>query len=162
MTDQLKMRMSVRIQAVGLIFLTCILFFSCSKNVLTFKYKKDFSERDEGVSKNDRLELSQIVFYNKPNTIDEEYSHHLTFLFLQSKFVKKGTKYHLPNDSLAIKIKYDLFSIWNWEDESVKVSGTVFILDFQPTFIKLKENITITDFRRNRVLKFKGKRLFVF
>jgi hypothetical protein len=142
------------------IITACILVMltsSCSKNLLTYKYKRNFYERS--IFLNDST-LLQSISYNRRRVIDEEYTQRLVFSFYDIAAAKEKRILNLKTDRYIVKTNYYLFSVWNWEDENYELSGEIEILKWDKNKLRLKENIKITDLQRKKTYYFVGKRTF--
>lgn len=142
------------------LLLTTIFFTSCNKNLLHLKHKNNFKERNTFLTENNQTELEQLIFYNEVNVIDEEYTHVLILTIKDKDAAEQKRHLDLQKDTAIIEIKYDFFSVWDWDDENLTIKGTVDIVDWTTKSIKIKENIEVNDIRRNSIKKYKGKRTF--
>ena len=145
-----------------LILTYCILTIltSCSRtNLLTYKNKK-FYEENSIILSDTTTKLYQRILYNRPGIIDEEFSYDLTLTFLDTAAARTKKILNLETDTLIIKSRYGVFSIWNWEVENNKVSGQIEIVAWDKNSITLKENIYVSDFRRNETRNYNGTRTY--
>jgi hypothetical protein len=134
-----------------------LLTSSCSKNLLTYKYKRHFYEHSTFL--NDST-FVQSISYNRRRVIDEEYAHKLIFSFYDIAAAKEKKILNLKTDRDIVKTSYDLFSVWNWEDENYELSGEIEILKWDKNKLKLKEKIKVIDHQRKETYHFVGKRTF--
>lgn len=133
---------------------------SCSgTNILNYKYKKRYHENST-IRSDESFTLIQSVCFNEPRVRDEEFCYTLHLIFLDTIAAKTKKNLNLETDTLIVKSSYRIFSVWNWEDENNKVTGQIKIVAWNKNSITLKENICVSDFRRNETTNFKGTRTY--
>ena len=138
-----------------------MLLTACNKNnVLALKKKKYFIEQSF-FTVDSSMELQQIVRYNRPEVIDEEYDHNLSFCFLYTTAAKSKRVLNLEKDTSIVKTTYSISSTWVWNDFR-KVKGKITIIKWERDRIVLKENVTVLGHRgSNKMLEYKGTRTFI-
>ena len=133
---------------------------SCSgTNVLTYKNRLYFHEKST-ITNDSISKFYQLVCYDKPNVLDEEFCYDLTLIFPDTIVIKAKKSLNFSIDTAIIKSKYVLSSVWNWSSENNKVAGRIKILNWNRNEVKLKETIIVFDFRRKQIKKFVGTRVF--
>lgn len=142
------------------VFCLLLILTGCGKiNILKLKYRLYYTEKSE-ITNDTVFTLYQRVIYDKPNVIDEEFSYNLTLTFIDTAAAKAKKTLNLITDSSIVKAGYDIFSIWNLEDERNRLTGGIKILNWNSNAITLKENITVYDRRRNEIRRYSGTRTF--
>lgn len=132
----------------------------CTPNLLMYKYKPFFTENNIIKNEGDYL-LCQIIKYNRPLIIDEEFRYIINFNFKDTIAAKNKRKLDLSIDTTIVKCYFGFFSVWIWEDIRKINSGKIEILKWDDNGIKIKEDIKVyDDIRKKRFMKFKGKRIF--
>ena len=139
-----------------LIFILPITLASCvSTNVLTYKHRKHFKERNI-ITSDSIFTLYQDASYNRPNIVDEEFSYYLDLTFLDTTVAKTKRILNLATDTTIVKGHYGISSVWSWGGDSTKVSGQIEIIHWGNDGITIKENVHTKDFRRKQAKRFKG------
>jgi len=128
-------------------------------NVLHLKHKRYYSDRSILTSDTTRTIL-QMVSYNRPNVIDDGFAYELSFKFIDTTAAKTKRLLNLLSDTAIVKTKYDIVSVWNWEEETYSLNGSIEILEWKTDSVTIKQNVIVDDKRRKEVLKFIGKRTF--
>ncbi|MEI8204717.1 MAG: hypothetical protein WCH34_16985 [Bacteroidota bacterium] len=141
------------------IFALTILISCNVTRVLNLKHRKYYTERSI-ISSDTLTTLIQMVSYNVPHVIDEEFSYELIFKFIDTTAAKTKRILNLETDTAIIKTIYDIASVWNWEEETYSLRGKIEILEWKTDSITIKQNVIVDDKRRKDILKFKGKRTF--
>ncbi|MEZ4893161.1 MAG: hypothetical protein R3A50_01395 [Saprospiraceae bacterium] len=137
-----------------------IILSAChAPNLLTYKHKRFYSEKSI-IVKDSMISLEQTVYYDKPNSVDEEFFHDLSLWIVDTIAAKSKKRLNLETDIAILQADYRTFSVWNWSAENNKVTGTVNIISWSNDRIKLKENVVIYDYKRDCIIRFKGKRVF--
>jgi hypothetical protein len=145
------------------IFTLIFLLASCSTtNLLTYKYKRHYSE-SSWISRDTVKNLVQEICHSKPRVIDAGYCHSLSITFKDTSEAITRKILHLEKDTAIINCKYGILSVWFWdygESGKSKISGEIEILRWSKHKIKLREDIRILDERLEKTYKLKGKRVF--
>lgn len=128
-------------------------------NLLTYKHRAYYSETSI-IYRDSTMRLEQSVFYNKPGTIDEEYSCLLTLTFKDTAAARAKKILNLASDTLIVKARFDIVSVWNWGGDGYPATGQVEILTWERDKIRLKENVTVVHKQRNEKYQLKGVRTF--
>jgi hypothetical protein len=138
-----------------------LLITSCvSPNLLTYSSRSNYFEKS--ILEGDTIiRLRQAVCFDKPHRIDEEFCHWLIFTLPDSNAAVAKRNLNLKTDTLLVKSKYELFSVWNWQEENNSVSGKIFIQQWEPGKVVLRERIKVIDHRRHRTLRLTGTRTFL-
>jgi hypothetical protein len=133
---------------------------NAQKNILNLKHLPFYKESSI-FSRDPIYTLTQEVTYNKPGTVDEEYSYDVKFVFMNGSEAKLKKVLDLSMDTAIVKSYFSFNSVWNWLDpEDFNFVGTIEILDWQKNKITLKEDFFITT-RNKPKLKYKGIRTFL-
>jgi hypothetical protein len=120
-----------------------------------------YYKEHSGIITDSIFKLYQNVRYDRPNIIDEEFSYTLSLTFLDTTAAKAKKNLNLATDTLIVKSRYGVFSIWNWEgEEKTKVTGRIKIIAWDKNAIKIKETIFVSDEIRKETKKYKGIRTF--
>jgi hypothetical protein len=127
--------------------------------LLTYRHKKYYNE-DSIITSDTTFKLYQNVCYNRPEVIDEEGCYDLTLTFLDTTAAKTKKNLNLATDTLIVKSRYGISSIWNWQEENNKVTGQIEIIAWDRNAVTIKENIFVSDYRRKQTKKYKGRRTF--
>jgi hypothetical protein len=123
--------------------------FAQTTKVLRLKNKINFTERNALLTDTGFI-LEQKVWYNRPNTIDEEYGLILTINIkdtLQAKLLKI---IDVNKDSSIIQCNWDFLSVWNWEKETIKMEGIIRIISLTKKTVIAELKLKVTDHRFNR------------
>jgi hypothetical protein len=151
----------MRLALLALVLLP--VFTACQRNFLHYKYKPFFSERN-WIRTDRRDTLVQIITYNRPGVIDEEYNYDLNIFFLDTALAKQKRFLDLGVDTTIVKIDPLFSSVWVWDAGmdhlDGKSYGTIKIKKWDNDGIRLKENIKVYDPEAKKKRKFKGVRTF--
>lgn len=143
-------------------FLSFVLIslFSCHPaNILTYKYKRYYHEKST-LFRDTTIELEQRIRYNRPNTVDEEFSYFLNMSIIDTAAAIQRKRLYLVADTSIVRSYGGRFSVWDWESEGNTVSGWVKILRWGAHRITVKENVSVYDRHRKEKKRFKGRRTF--
>ena len=138
-----------------MILLVLIVLNSCSQNILNYKSQQYYEEYNT-IESDSIFKLSQNICYNKPGLIDEEFCYCLTLQFTDIAVAGPKKILNLFKDTATIISRYRINSIWNWDDENNKITGKVRKVKWSKDEITLKENVTVTDYRRNKIKRYAG------
>lgn len=130
-----------------------------SENILKLKKKPYYSERNH-YSSDSSVALIQEVCYNKPKTVDEEYCVILKLQFIDPLKAKELKTLTIGKDSSIVQCSFDFQSVWNWEDEKTSISGSIQLLDWTKTAVKLRLDLQILDHSRKKIYSYEGIRSF--
>jgi hypothetical protein len=135
--------------------------FAQTTKVLRLKNKINFAEENNLLT-DTSFTLEQKVWYNRPNTIDEEYGLILTINIkdtLQAKLLKT---IDVNKDSSIIQCNWDFLSVWNWEKETVKMEGIIRVISLTKKAVIAELKLKVTDYRFNHtiVYVYDGTRTF--
>jgi hypothetical protein len=61
---------------------------------------------------------------------------------------------------MIVKSRYVIFSMNDIKDEDNKITGHIKILSWKKNSIRLKENIIVSDYKRNETKRYKGTRKY--
>lgn len=126
-------------------------------DVLTLKDGKYHSEQNI-LDKN--FTLVQQVLYDVPGSIDEEYNLLLYISFPDAPKARQLKTLDVKDSSL-IKVRFDIFSVWNWEEENTATSGHITILSWTSTSVRVNFDLIVQDNRRKREYVYRGTRTFI-
>lgn len=145
---------------VSLIVLANACYGQATK-VLRLKNHRNYSEENTFVF-DSCFKLVQTVWYNVPNSIDEEYGLYLTLEIKDTIKAKQLKIINVKDDSAIIKCTWDWRSVWNWEDETTKVEGFIQIISWTTATVTAKFSINVFNYKSNRTLLYiyNGKRVF--
>lgn len=134
---------------------------SCSRtNVLNYKHRRFYKEKST-ITNDTPFKLYQRVCYNRPGVVDEEFCHCVTFIFLDTAAAKAKKTLNLDTDTLIVTANYGISSVWNWGEESNKLSGQIEVLKWDKDEITLMENMKTFDNQKKKTKRFKGTRTFI-
>jgi hypothetical protein len=123
------------------------------------RHKRHYSENNLFFG-DTAVTLFQSISYNKPAVIDEEFSYILQFKIIDTTAAKRKRLLNLVADTAIVTTKYDVISVWNWEDEKYSLTGSIEIIDWGDKRIRIKQDILVNDARRKKTLSFNGQRTF--
>ncbi len=144
--------------SVTLLFLLLATAGFAQTNVLSLYKQQHYNEIDE-VEKNSTFTLRQEVNYNDRRVIDEEHTY-LLRLFFNSNNAPTPTVLNVATDTAIVKLYYNHYSVWDFNDDIYKFTGTIEILKWTKKAITLKEDITVTDAQTGEAVCYKGELTF--
>jgi len=150
---------SKRLILTGLLSVLTIFCFGQTTNVLKLKNKKYFDEKNQFFI-DSSLKIIQKVGYDEPHTVDESYSLTLTLNVVDTLNARLKKNLDLTLDTALIKCRFDISSVWNWEDEKTTITGNVIIVSWTNEKIEFNFNVTVLELRNNRAFIYKGNRVF--
>ena len=141
------------------IALVCSILFAChTTRVLALKNKQGYTEYNK-LSKERNTELKQIVSY-RTHVLDGNFNYVLDFTILDSTALVSKKQLHFPKDTTIVKPKFDIGSVWNWEDEQHTLKGDFILLSWTDSAVAIKEDMKVYDLRTKEHYIYKGKRTF--
>ena len=147
---------------ISISFLNIICGQTTKINLRQLAKKKNYSERTFILKDtSSQIKLYQDICYNKKGVMDEEFSHTLTFLIFDTLLAKKKRTINCL-DTIIAKISYDLFSVWNWEQENYTMTGDFEIIELSKQKATIRQNITVIDLNNKRTLYFNGIKTYVY
>ncbi|MBL7825365.1 MAG: hypothetical protein JNJ57_01965 [Saprospiraceae bacterium] len=141
------------------IFLLCLLTSCSNTNLLTYHHRRFYKEACE-IKKGQPFTLNHHVYYDPPLVIDAYFSHELSIVVLDTAAAKMKKRLDVEKDTNLIQVSYGVYSVWNWDGENNRITGQIRIKKWSNNQVRLKENLTVFDHRRDRVRKFRGVRGF--
>lgn len=141
------------------VFAMLSILFAChTTKVLSLKNKLGYKEHNR-LSKERFAELKQIVNY-RTYVLDGSFSYILDFSILDSAKLANKKHLHFPADTTIVKPKFDISSIWNWEEEQHTLKGDFILLNWTDSSVTIKEDIKVYDLRTKEHFIYRGKRTF--
>jgi hypothetical protein len=128
-------------------------------DVLSLNQKLYFSEKNIFID-DSTISLKQMVYYDHPLSIDEEYKYTFNLNFKKLPKNSISQVFDLEKDSLLIEASFAQSSTWIWNYSINKVSGTVKILDYEKELIQIEFNCIVSDEKNKIAYEYKGKRIF--
>jgi hypothetical protein len=135
--------------------------FAQTTKVLQLKNKINFTERNTLLTDTGFI-LEQEVWYDQPNSIDEEYKLVLTINIKDTSKAKQLKTIDVNKNSSVIQCNWSHRSAWNWKKDGIKTEGTIRIISLTKTAVIAELNLKITDYRFNHtiVYVYDGTRTF--
>ncbi|MGG9963729.1 hypothetical protein [Ferruginibacter sp. SUN106] len=135
--------------------------FAQTTKVLQLKNKINFTERNTLLPDTGFI-LEQEVWYDLPNSIDEEYGLVLTINIKDTLRAKQLKPIDVNKDSNVIQCNWSQRSAWNWKKDGIKIKGTIRIISFTKTTVTAELKLTVTDYRFNHriIYLYSGTRTF--
>ncbi len=135
-----------------------ILFACQTTKVLSLKNKQGYREYNI-ISQKRPTEIKQIVSY-RTRALDGNFSYILTFTILDSATLLSKKQLHFPADTIIVKPKFDIGSIWNWEDEKYTLKGDFILLNWTDSAVAIEEDMDVYDIKGKQHFVYRGKRTF--
>ena len=136
-----------------------LLLTSCSDKMLMLfaRHLPHYKEYDNKTAEG-TLTLHQNISHWPPNVIDGGVTFLMFINIPDTTKVMIGKTYCLPRDSVLINAKFNILSVWSWDDIKVPATGKVKIKKWTSNKIRIKENLR---FKRSEfIYVYRGKRTF--
>jgi hypothetical protein len=138
----------------------CCCCFAQQVKIFHLKRHKFWTEQNS-FSIDTVLNIQQEVCYNVPSIIDEELCMQLNFFIIDTVHAM-NKDLDLSKDTSLVKCNFDISSVWNWEPESVLISGSIKLISKTATTIKIRLDVNVYDSKRSKRYIYKGTRIFKF
>ena len=143
------------------LFISLFLLSACNKNnYIYLKFHPHYSLHHFVKADSNFYLLKQVIKYNVPHSIDEEFNYTLNIEIPKNIPLNK---FFDIEDSLIYNTNYMYFSIWDFDPDDYKIEGKIKLKSIDKKKIIIKENILIHVDNGRKIIerRFVGRRKFL-
>jgi hypothetical protein len=139
-----------------------VICFGQSEDIFNQQDKKHYTEQSTFFPGGPVPGFIHYLRCDEPGVMNEQFQLELRVLLLDTSAAKKRTILYIGRDTAIINSYFDIVSPLDWQEEDNTVTGSLEIVSWTASAMKVKMDLRVVDKKRSRHYVYKGTRTFEY